>query len=262
MEVIICTPSISGRLVNELCQNLAPSKRGQDTGDVPQNKTSLSTLLETKKTKNSFSNKNNLITLKSPFWVGGFVALALVGSIFTSMPKAHAADNWSNKDLVAAIKNVGVTPASQADEKISTDKPVDNYIEKPLVVETQITPVRQVLAAQYQRQAVDYSLVKGPHYFPYGYCTYYVSQKREIIWSGNAGTWLAGAKSAGKDTGKTPQVGAIMVTSEGGKAGHVAYVEAVSGDKVTISEMNFKGYGIVSTRTIAANSKFIKGYIY
>lgn len=190
------------------------------------------------------------------------MAFVLVASIFTNAPRAHAADNWGNKDLVEAIKKVSVTPTEIVSEKVSTEKSVDNFIEKPLVVETQITPMRQVLAAQSSRAAVDYSLVKGPHYFPYGYCTYYVSQKREIPWSGNAGTWLSGAKLAGKETGKKPVPGAIMVTSEGGSAGHVAYVEAVSDDEVTISEMNFKGYGIVSTRTISEDSKFIKGYIY
>ena len=53
-----------------------------------------------------------------------------------------------------------------------------------------------------------------------------------------------------------------MVTAEGGKAGHVAYVEVVNGDQVTLSEMNFIGYGIISTRTISETSSIIRGYIY
>lgn len=99
------------------------------------------------------------------------------------------------------------------------------------------------------------------HGFPYGYCTWYVAQKRYVPWGGNAGTWLYHAKSAGYKTGKAPQVGAIIVTTESWW-GHVAIVESVSGGSVTISEMNYKGWGKRSSRTIAANSRVIKGYIY
>lgn len=281
MEVIICTPSQSGHLVNELCQNQAPGKgpmdlkRGQDKGDVPQT--------QNLKTNNTFSNKGNLITLKSPFWVGGFVALALIANIFVGVPQAHAADEWGNKDLAEAIKKVGQATTGVVSGKDQTEQSVDNFIEKPLVVETEVTPVivpqapkpvvapapakvvasktkEKVLASNSKQTAL--SQATAPHYFPYGYCTYYVAQKRFVPWSGNAGTWLSGARAAGYETGKVAQPGAIMVTSEGGSVGHVAYVESVSGDKVTISEMNFKGFGVVSTRTISAGSGFIKGYIY
>lgn len=99
------------------------------------------------------------------------------------------------------------------------------------------------------------------HKFPYGYCTWYVAQKRYVPWGGNAGTWLYRAKSAGYKTGKAPQVGAIIVTTESWW-GHVAIVEKVSGGTVTVSEMNYKGWGKKSSRTIATNSRVIKGYIY
>lgn len=154
-----------------------------------------------------------------------------------------------------------VTPivlANFPDTNSPTNTDIADYIQKPLLVETQITPIlSKPMASRYS-----VSVQKGPHYFPYGYCTYYVSQKRTVTWSGNAGTWLTGAKGAGLATGNMPQAGAIMVTSEGGRAGHVAYVEAVLGGQITVSEMNYKGYGIVSSRTIASSSRFIKGYIY
>lgn len=98
--------------------------------------------------------------------------------------------------------------------------------------------------------------------FPWGYCTWYVASRRgDITWRGNAGTWLAQARAQGRATGRVPAVGAIMVTSESWW-GHVAIVEAVHGDQVTISEMNYRGFGVVSTRTISNRSGFIKGYIY
>ncbi|MBD3300626.1 MAG: LysM peptidoglycan-binding domain-containing protein [Candidatus Moranbacteria bacterium] len=99
------------------------------------------------------------------------------------------------------------------------------------------------------------------HRFPYGWCTWYVATKRHVPWGGNAGTWLYHAKAYGAKTGKSPIPGAIMVTHES-RWGHVAYVEKVSGNKVTVSEMNYKGWGVKNTRTIDARSGIIKGYIY
>ena len=98
------------------------------------------------------------------------------------------------------------------------------------------------------------------HGFPYGYCTWYVAQKRNIPWGGNAGTWLYHAKAAGYATGRTPTVGAVMVTSESWW-GHVALVESVSADSFTVSEMNYKGWGKKDIRVVDKNSRVIKGFI-
>lgn len=100
------------------------------------------------------------------------------------------------------------------------------------------------------------------HRFPYGYCTWYVAQKRYVPWSGNAGAWLYNAKSQGYRTGKAPQVGAIVVTTENRYYGHVALVEKVSGGTITVSEMNYAGWGKKSTRQLSASSRVIKGFIY
>ncbi len=99
------------------------------------------------------------------------------------------------------------------------------------------------------------------HSFPYGYCTWYVAQKRYVPWGGNAGTWLYHAKVSGYKTGKTPKKGSIIVTSESWW-GHVGIVEKVSKGNVTISEMNYRGWGKVSRRTLSSSSRVIKGYIY
>lgn len=99
------------------------------------------------------------------------------------------------------------------------------------------------------------------HSFPYGYCTWYVAQRKYVPWGGNAGTWLYHAKSAGYATGRKPRVGSIMVSSESWW-GHVAIVEKVNGDSITISEMNYKGWAKKSTRTLSASSRVIKGFIY
>lgn len=121
----------------------------------------------------------------------------------------------------------------------------------------------------YQPKIYAYSSVQrsyiGPfgnesHKFPWGQCTWYIAQLRKIPWGGNAKSWLNNAQQHGFQTGKEPQVGAIVATNETWY-GHVAYVEAVNGDFITVSEMSL-GRGIKNIRTIPVKSKTIKGYIY
>ena len=147
----------------------------------------------------------------------------------------------------------------------------EGYLPKPLTPDTQVTKdevtPRKVLATPKKNTVSRAKTAKmtgemEANRFPFGYCTYYVAQRRFIPWSGNAIAWLSGAQSFGYATGDTPQVGAIVVTNEGGKAGHVAYVDAVNGDQITISEMNYNGFGVVSSRTISASYGRILGYIY
>lgn len=101
----------------------------------------------------------------------------------------------------------------------------------------------------------------GPNRFPYGYCTWWVAHKRYIPWNGNAWQWYGNARAYGVSTGKTPVPGAVMVTWES-SVGHVAYVESVSGNSFTISEMNYAGYGRISSRTLSTGSVPLIGFIY
>jgi surface antigen len=90
-----------------------------------------------------------------------------------------------------------------------------------------------------------------------GNCTWYAKHKRPDLPNnlGNANTWLIRARAQGLPTGLTPRVGSI-----GQKSMHVVYVEKVNADKtILITEMNFKGVGIVSSRNVPANSF---AYIY
>lgn len=98
--------------------------------------------------------------------------------------------------------------------------------------------------------------------FPWGQCTYYVAIRRYVPWNGNAKSWLANSRAYGFQTGSEPAVGAIVVTAENPRYGHVAYVEAVSDGKITLSEMNYVGLGIKSVRVLSTSSPVIRGYIY
>ena len=106
-----------------------------------------------------------------------------------------------------------------------------------------------------------YSIAPGNR-FPYGYCTWYVYNRRPVPWLGNAWEWFSQALAAGWSTGQTPRPGAIMVTWESGW-GHVAYVESVNSDgSWTVSEMNFRGWALLDMRTIKPGGVPLIGFIY
>lgn len=99
--------------------------------------------------------------------------------------------------------------------------------------------------------------VGGENGYSYGQCTYYVASRRNVPggW-GNAANWIYGAQASGFPTGQVPQPGAIGV---GKGINHVVYIESVNGDMVTVSEMNYVGWNVVSTRTAPASAF---NYIY
>lgn len=106
------------------------------------------------------------------------------------------------------------------------------------------------------------SQATGPNRFAYGYCTWYVANRRYIPWLGNAIEWWGNASAAGYAEGQTPMVGAVMVTRESGY-GHVAYVESVNGDgSWTVSEMNYAGWNVISSRTLRPGQAPVVGFIY
>ena len=72
---------------------------------------------------------------------------------------------------------------------------------------------------------------------------------------GDAISWVSSARAMGIPTGSTPRAGAI-----GQSGNHVVYIEKVNGDgTVTVSDMNYAGWGVVTTRKASASS-FL--YIY
>jgi len=89
-----------------------------------------------------------------------------------------------------------------------------------------------------------------------GNCTWYVAGRRQVPsgW-GNAVSWYYHATSSGWAVGTTPAIAAIAWTPAG-SMGHVALVEGVSddGQRVYISEMNYRGLGVKSYRWTSASS--------
>lgn len=102
----------------------------------------------------------------------------------------------------------------------------------------------------------------GANTYDYGYCTWYVKNRRGASIPnglGNANTWYSRAAGMGMAVGTTPKAGAVGTTTRGA-LGHVVYVESVNKDgSINISEMNAPTWGAVTHRTAAA-SEFM--YIY
>jgi peptidoglycan DL-endopeptidase LytE len=104
--------------------------------------------------------------------------------------------------------------------------------------------------------------VRAGNRFSFGYCTWYVYNRRAVPWLGNAWQWFGNAQAAGFATGQTPRVGAIMVTWES-SFGHVAIVDAVNPDgSFVVSEMNFVRWDVIDQRQIKPGGVPLIGFIY
>lgn len=105
--------------------------------------------------------------------------------------------------------------------------------------------------------------IKGNHRFAPGYCTDYVARNvAGITWGGNANQWMKNAAAQGVKVDRNPVVGAVLVTNENRRYGHVAKIDSVSGDKVTISEWNYAGLFKKTVRTLDIDDSVIKGVIH
>lgn len=139
---------------------------------------------------------------------------------------------------------------------ITIPKTDEQLTERPLPVAIEpVVPVQMARStgATARSTAPRYQVGSsaGNTYAP-GYCTWYAKSRRPDLPNrmGNAISWVSSAATAGFATGSTPRVGAI-----GQQGNHVVYVESVNGDgTVTVSEMNYKGLYIVSSRTVSAGA--------
>lgn len=98
--------------------------------------------------------------------------------------------------------------------------------------------------------------------YAHGYCTWYAYNRRAEIgrpiggnW-GNATSWAYYARADGFRVDRTPEVGAIIQNGGSyGGLGHVGIVERINDDgSLLVSDMNWVGWGKISTRTVPASS--------
>ena len=90
-----------------------------------------------------------------------------------------------------------------------------------------------------------------------GNCTWYAYERRLQLgrpigsfW-GHAKAWSTSARAAGLVVNNVPAPGAIIQNTWGGFGyGHVGIVERVDGQNIYVSDMNYKGYNIISSRIV------------
>lgn len=106
--------------------------------------------------------------------------------------------------------------------------------------------------------------------YAWGYCTWYAYNRRAELgrpiggnW-GHATSWARVARSDGFEVNTTPRAGAVFQTSSGWSSlGHVGIVESVNGDgSINVSEMNYRGIGVISSRKIEASQVGTYNYIH
>jgi surface antigen len=127
-------------------------------------------------------------------------------------------------------------------------------VSQPSIRAQSATTSTRIVAATSAAPVVARAAVSGNTY-AYGYCTWYVKNVRPDLPNrlGNADTWASRARAQGFATGSVPRVGAVAQAVTGYM--HVAYVTGVNGDgTVNLSEMNYSGWGVVSTRTAPASA--------
>lgn len=192
-------------------------------------------------------------------WSNGLTGNALSAGVNLSIPPING--------IVYTVK-AGDTPASLAAKYRADQDQIITYNDaeinglaagEQIIIPNgrQPAPVYQV--SYYSLAIWGTSAVYGSNGYDYGFCTWYVSNRRAELGRavpsnlGNAYTWYRAAVSLGLPTGFSPQVGAVMV-NEGGN--HVAVVEQVNSDgSFWISEMN--SYGQAS---MSADSSIIGGW--
>ena len=154
-------------------------------------------------------------------------------------------------------KNVHIADPNviTAGVKLVVPKADEQLAERPVPVQqAPVSTTKAVSRATAATKAVVTSAPRGSsggNTYSRGYCTWYAKNRRPDLPNnlGNANTWVSRASAQGIPTGSAPQAGAI-----GQQGNHVVYVERVNGDgTVTVSEMNYAGFGVVSSRTVPAS---------
>lgn len=211
------------------------------------------------------------------------IMLAILDILIFYPQTSQAVIMGNSQNLAGIIKNIDhYTPTiteQDAIDKISNSND-SQYLDKPLIVITKTRAEmdrekaaklaqdkRITLARERAKVTATTQVNSNPtssiNSYWYGFCTWYVAKKRTDIpgnW-GNARSWLTSAQRIAWPTGSEPKPGAIIVTKESW-AGHVGYVESIDDNTITISEMNFRGWGRVTNRTLSKNDPVIRGYIY
>lgn len=154
----------------------------------------------------------------------------------------------ADPDVIAAGSQLTIPTA---DEQLSERPVPKKVVPAAPVVNAPAAKPGTAAARPAAPQATVRRGTSGGNTYSYGYCTWYVKNKRPDLPNnlGNADTWASRAAAQGIPTGSVPRVGAV-----GQRGMHVVYVERVNTDgTIFISEMNREGWNVTSTRTVPAS---------
>ncbi len=105
--------------------------------------------------------------------------------------------------------------------------------------------------------------IAGNHRFASGYCTDYVARNvAGVTWGGNAKDWPGNARAQGILVDMRPAAGAVLVTNENRRYGHVAKIDKVEGNTIYFSEWNYAGLYKTTHRTMQIGDGRIKAIIH
>ncbi len=173
----------------------------------------------------------------------------VAGDTLTKIAEANQTQ-WTR--LFAKNTQIAQPDTINVGDVITIPTPEEQLAERalPVVAPTVITP--QISSGQSSTTSAQPRGSSAGNTYAAGYCTWYAKSRRPDLPNrlGNASAWVSSAAAQGFATGSAPRVGAI-----GQQGNHVVYIESVNGDgTVTVSEMNWRGLGVVSSRTTSASS--------
>lgn len=144
-----------------------------------------------------------------------------------------------------------VAPEPTVEEKIKANYYNCNEAVEWIRADTAECLPKSIVSARTIEKPVRTAVNESGNTYSAGYCTWYV--KNVLSWVpngwGNANRWASNARSQGYTVSTTPVIGSVAQTSSG-SLGHVAVVVGINDTTVTISEMNYQGRYVVSTRTV------------
>lgn len=202
-----------------------------------------------------------------------------VGTKLTILPVSGVLYTVESGDTVASIASNFKTTAegikAYNDTEVKGLVPGSRIIVPNGIKPAEVVPSYSSSASSYSSPSTSFAFGSGGAEFSgnkyaYGYCTYYAYNKRAAAgrpvgsnW-GNATTWAALAIASGFSVDNSPRAGDVFQTSGGwGGYGHVGYVEKVNGDgSILVSEMNYAGWNVVSSRTLSRSEASSYNFIH
>ena len=167
-------------------------------------------------------------------------------------------NDLASDEALAAGKRL-VLPSGELPE---TERP--GYVAPRPVTPTYGGNSGNILSSSY-----GYARVFSGNRYALGNCTWYAYERRAAIgrpigslW-GNASNWAASARAAGYTVNKTPAPGAVFQYGGGyGGYGHAGVVESVDSEYLYVTDMNYAGYNVVTSRKIPLSSTGHYSYIH